>query len=248
MLTAITLTKNEEKNISKTIKSILWCDEIIIIDDYSIDKTIKKIKSFKNKKIKIYKKHLNDDFADQRNFGLSVAKGDWVLFIDADEIIPKALKKEIQHSISNKKHTNIDGFYLKRSDYFLHKKIRFGETGNIKLLRLARKGSGKFKRKVHEYWNIKGTRGELKNPILHFPHKTISEFIVEINQYSSLHSLANKREGKTTNLIKIALFPVGKFLVNFLFKLGFLDGPTGFIMSTMMSFHSFLSWSKQWTD
>ena len=94
MISAVVLTKNEEKNIKRCLESLTLADEIIIIDDYSTDFTIRKIEKT-NKKAKIYKRHLNNDFAGQRNYGLSKAKGEWVLFVDADEIIPEALASEI---------------------------------------------------------------------------------------------------------------------------------------------------------
>ncbi len=247
MITTIILTKNEERNIEKCIRSLIWSDEIVVVDDYSNDQTIKKVNSFNNKKIKIFRNHLNNNFASQRNFGLSKAKGDWVLFIDSDEIVTQKLKDEIKSNInSNNKVYN--AFFLKRHDFLFGKEIKHGEVGNIKLLRLAKREAGKFKRKVHEYWDIKENIGELKNPILHYPHPTISEFIEKINTYSSIHSKENKKEGKKSNLIRIIIFPIGKFTKNYFLKLGFLDGVEGFMLAILMSFHSFLSWSKQWTD
>src|SRR5216684_4115292 len=101
MITVVILTKNEENNIRNCINSLLWCDEIIIIDDYSTDATLLEISNLKsqNLKIKIFKRKLNNDFAIQRNFGLSKAKGEWILFIDADEIVSKLLKREILSKI-----------------------------------------------------------------------------------------------------------------------------------------------------
>src|SRR5581483_5472559 len=146
MLTSIILTKDEEKNIARSIRSVSFSDEIIIMDDYSKDQTTKIAKKLKTK---VYKRHLTNDFAAQRNYALSKAKGEWVLFLDADETIPKSLKNEI---LKNIKDQSINGFYIKRRDYFLGKAMKYGETGNIKLLRLARKNSGKWARKIHEYW------------------------------------------------------------------------------------------------
>src|SRR3990167_11562432 len=92
MISAVVLTKNEEKNIERCINSLLWCDEIVIIDDYSEDETINKIK---NAKVKIFQRKLNGDFAGQRNFGLEKASGEWVLFVDSDEEVSRELREEI---------------------------------------------------------------------------------------------------------------------------------------------------------
>ncbi len=241
MISAIVLTKNEEKNIAKCIKSLLWANEIILIDDFSADNTISIAKKLG---AKVYRRHLNNDFAAQRNFGLSKAKEEWILFIDADEEITRELKKEIL----NLKLQNYSGFYLKRRDIWLRKALSYGEVGNTKLLRFAKKNSGKWNRKVHEYWHVNGNIGKLQNPILHYPHQSIKEFIESINKYSIIHSQELKKENKKSSLVKIIFWPLGKFFVNYFLKLGFLDGVEGFIIAGVMSFHSFLSWSKAWMD
>lgn len=244
MISAVVLTKNEENNIERCLKSLKWIDEIIVIDDYSNDFTIRKIKKTM-KSVKIYKRCLDNNFAAQRNFGLSRSKGEWVLFLDADESISKFLKREILVAIKTK---TIDGYFIGRRDFFMGKELKYGEMGNIKLLRLARRKSGIWNRKVHEYWNIKGNIGELNYPVLHYPHQVFAEFVDDINVYSTIHAEENKKEKKKSNLFKIIFYPSGKFVVNYFFKLGFLDGTQGLIMATMMSFHSFLAWSKVWLD
>ncbi|SRR5258708_3148676 len=250
MISAVVLTKNEEGNIIKCIESLLWCDEIIIVDDFSIDQTINRIDKLHKKQIKIYRRKLNNDFASQRNYSLLKATGDWVLFIDSDEIVSKELQKEIQEKIGLFYISKACHFVIKRHDFFIGKELKFGETGNIKLLRLARRnlGTDKWKRKVHEYWDVKGETIELINPILHFPHKSLSSFLDKINFYSDLHAISLKEENKKSSILKIIIWPTGKFVYNFIFRLGFLDGAEGFIIASMMSFHSFLAWSKVWQD
>ena len=163
MISAVILTKNEEKNVVPCIESFRWCDEIIVIDDYSTDKTIEKIQSASRRtKLKIFKRHLNGDFAAQRNFGLEKAKGEWVLFVDTDERVTPALTAEIKKKILK---TRCSGFYLKRQDFWAGKCLKYGETGNIKLLRLGKKSAGKWERPIHEVWKIKGKIGTLKNPL-----------------------------------------------------------------------------------
>src|SRR5574337_1738846 len=99
-ISVVILTKNEEENIERCLLSLDWCDEVIVVDDYSEDGTIKKAQSANLKaqnqdlKLKIYKNHLDGNFAKQRNFGLAKVTGEWVLFVDADEVISKNLAKE----------------------------------------------------------------------------------------------------------------------------------------------------------
>ena len=238
MISAVILTKNEERNIQRCLKNLQWCDEIIIVDDYSTDKTLNKIKG-----CKVFKRRLNGNFAEQRNFGLSKAKGDWVLFVDADEVVTKELQKEI---VTRIKYSKRAGFYLRRKDVFLGKELNYGETGNTKILRLARRNSGKWKRKVHEFWEIEGETCDLPSPIIHYHDMKLTDFLSKINYYSEIHAKENVKAGKKSNLWRIIFYPLGKFSVNYFLKLGFLDGTPGFIMAAMMSFHSFLSWSRVW--
>lgn len=241
-ISACIITKNQQKKLASALKSASWCDEIIVIDDYSTDNTVKIAKSFI---AKVYQKKLNHNFAAQRNFALSKATKSWVLFIDSDEAVTKKLKQEIINTIKN---TDKSGFYLTRQDYFLGKKLVGGESGSTKLLRLAKKSKGKWGRRVHETWKVKGSVGELKNPLLHFPHDDLFGFIHKINFYSTLHAKESRVEGKKSSTLKIILLPFFKFLYNFFVKAAFADKERGFVAAVIMSFHSFLSWSKLYEE
>lgn len=173
------------------------------------------------------------DFAKARNALLAKTPGDWVFFVDTDEVVSPALKKEIEFVIQNSKY---EGFLLKRSDYFLGRFLKFGETANVRLLRLARKNAGQWIGQVHEVWKINGAVGELNNPILHYPHPTISEFIAHINHYTDIRA----KEISTFSLWQTLVFPPAKFFQNYFLRLGFLDGFPGFAMAFMMSLHSLI--------
>lgn len=245
MISAIILTKNEEKNIVDCIQSVEWCDEIIVIDDYSIDKTIDIIEKSQNRKVDVYKHHLNNDFSFQRNFALEKAKYEWVLFVDADERISNSLEFEILNMI-NATVENFQGFYIKRRDILWRKELRFGETGNSKLLRLGKKDSGKWIGLVHEEWKIGGKIGELRNPLMHYPHQKFYEFLNEVNYYTDIRAKELVDKKVKVSLWQIIIYPSAKFLQNYVFRLGFLDGLRGLIVAVMMSLHSFLVRGKIW--
>jgi glycosyltransferase involved in cell wall biosynthesis len=247
MISAVILTKNEEKNILDCLESVSWVDEIIIIDDYSTDLTESVVKQVaNNKKIKFYKRRLEDNFSQQRNFGLLKTKYDWVLFIDADERVTPELREEINSFLINKSDKSEVGFYIPRKDVIWGKALRHGEAGNIKLVRFARKSNGKWAGNVHEVWNINGKIGELEGNLLHFPHQTISEFLTEINYYTTLRAKELFKKRVKTSVWEIIFYPKAKFVLNYFFKLGFLDGIQGFIFAIVMSFHSFLVRAKLW--
>ena len=246
MISIAILTKNEEKNILDCVESVLWADEIVIVDDFSDDRTVEVVKNLdQGKKIKIFQKKLENDFSSQRNFALSKTKYDWVLFVDADEIVSSQLRQEINDLLIDKS-DKINGYFIKRQDFMWGKKINHGEVGGIKLLRLAKKNAGDWRGKVHEVWDVEGNLGELENEILHFPHQTVAEFLREISFYTTIRAneLFNKKI--QTNLFEIIIYPKAKFFVNYFIKLGFLDGLEGLIIAILMSFHSFLVRGKLW--
>lgn len=250
-ISAVVLTKNEEKNIEECIESLKWCDEIVVIDDFSKDKTVDIAHKLG---AKVYQRKLDNDFSSQRNFGLDKAKEEWVLFIDADERVSQKLAEEIQKKTRtvNKRR---QGFEIRREDILFGKHLRRGEWGDNWLLRLGRKRAGRWKRRVHEYWDIPdpdtffrySVSLNIESPLLHYPHPTLREFVADIERYSTIHAEENYKEGKRSNLFKIIWYPKLKFFQNCFLKLGFLDGPQGFMVAMLMSFHSYLAWSKLWT-
>lgn len=183
------------------------------------------------------------DFAAARNAELAKAKTDWVLFLDADETLTPELETEIA-SILNLESSIYSAYSIPRLDTFLGRELRHGEPGHTRLVRLARKDFGHWVRPVHEVWQGHGRVGELQNPLLHRSHPTITAFLDKINRYSSLEAEYRHSQGIKSSLFKIALYPIAKFKWNYLFKLGFLDGVPGTIMAIMMSFHSYLTWTK----
>lgn len=242
MISALVLTKNEEKNILDCLKSLSWCDEVIVIDDNSQDKTTD---IAKKTGAKVFIHSLEEDFAAQRNFGLEKAKGDWIFFVDADERVPQGLWYEIMAK-TNAPFSPYAGFYLKREDSLWGKKLLHGEIGNIKILRLAKKDAGKWAGKVHETWKIKEKTDVLQNPLIHYPHQSVKEFLQEINFYTDLRAKELHKKKVGVSWFAILFYPKAKFFVNYIVKGGFLDGLPGFIFALMMSFHSFLVRAKLW--
>lgn len=245
MLSAVVLTKNEEENIIDCLDRLSFCDEIIIVDDNSVDRTVELVEDFnrKDKKVKIFTHSLDNDFSDQRRFGIEKASNDWIFFVDADERISQELANEILESLS---FPSYSGFQVPRIDYMWGKVLKHGETGNIKLLRLFDRKRGSLKGKVHEVWETKQSIGQLNYPILHYPHPTISDFLREINFYSDLRAQELFKAGRKSGFLSIILYSKAKFIKNYFLKLGILDGIPGFVHAVLMSFHSFLVRGKLW--
>lgn len=235
-ISAVVLTKNSEDTLSRCLDSLQWCKEIIIIDDNSSDKTIEIAKKYNTK---IFIHQLNNNFSEQRNFGLSKASFDWVFFVDSDEIVPKELADEIHQQIEQF-YPQFQAFAIRRQDFMWGKRLRFGDTHESYFIRLGRKEKGKWRGKVHEVWNIMGKIGRLKNPIYHYPHPNISEFLSDLNQYSSLRAEELYAKKIKASAIDIVLFPFVKIIYLLVIRQGIRDGVAGIVHALLMSFYSFL--------
>lgn len=172
------------------------------------------------------------DFAKERNLLLKRSRSEWVFFVDSDEKVTPELMKEINNTLN--KVRNLNAFYIKRKIYFLGKNI-----GEDKVLRLAKRNSGKWNRAVHEVWDVKTRFGTLKNYLIHDTAHNLRDYIDKMNTYSSIHAIENRKEGKTASLFKIIFYPKIKFLQNILMG-------RGVVFSILQSFHSFLGWAKEW--
>ncbi|MBI3954893.1 glycosyltransferase family 2 protein [Candidatus Gottesmanbacteria bacterium] len=256
-ISAVILLSDEDiATIERCLNSIIWCDEIILLLDNSKDVSSKTESEIKEKiinsssnnyqHISLLRKPLNADFSAQRNFGLEKTGNTWVLFIDADEAVTDKLKKEIQTKLDSDVSVKTNGYLIKRDDYIFGKKLRYGETGKISFLRMGRKAEGGWEGKVHETWMIKGKIEELENSLDHYPHQQVASFLQSINFYTEILSKEWYKEGKSVSVWEIIAYPKLKFLSNYIFKLGFLDGTAGLVMAIMMSMHSFLVRSKLW--
>ncbi len=232
MISAVVLAKNEEKNINECLNSVSFCDEVLVIDDNSTDKTREIAEKLG---AKVIGHNLRGDFSQQRNFGLEQAKGNWVLFVDADERISPKLREEI---IENTQKSNKKGFYLKRIDFFMGTWLKYGEIADIKLLRLGRKDAGKWERPVDEIWKIERNTVTLRNPLLHYSHPNLTQFLENINQRSTINAEHLFKTGHKMNLFEWSK-PKFKFIQNYFLRLGFLDKTAGFVFAVLMSLHSF---------
>ncbi|MDO8451275.1 MAG: glycosyltransferase family 2 protein [bacterium] len=250
MVTGIVLTHNSESTLARTLTSLSFCDEIIVVDDYSVDKTRDIAQSFN---ARVFRRHLESDFSAQRNFALAKAKGgEWVLFVDSDEVVSSELASEIKKATGRQtqdvrrktQDAGMSGYFLKRKDFFGGKWLAHGETADVRLLRLARVHAGVWKRPIHETWEINEPVGVLHAPLLHYSHEDIAQFIERIDSYSTLNARFFYKQGKRAGFISIFAYPAAKFFLNYVLRFGFLDGTAGAVMAIIMSFHSFLTRGK----
>ena len=239
-LSVVILTKNEEKNIKACIESISFASEILVIDDNSTDSTRTIAKKMG---AKVYIRTL-DDFASQRNFGLTKVTGDWVLFIDADERVPRELAHEIVDSINSEdeffykipRKNKIFGKYLEHTDWYPDYQYRLFE-----------KGKGKWGRKVHEQLETKLTGRELDKSLLHDNYETIQQFVDKnFGIYADYEADLLISSGYKFQPADLVSKPINEFLRRFFASRGYLDGVHGLVASTLVSFGTFVVYAKVW--
>jgi len=233
-ISGLIITFNEEKNILAVLKCFDFCDEIIIVDSFSTDKTIEIAQQ--NPKVKIHQQTFVD-FTKQRNKALSLAKNDWVLFLDGDERITPDLEKEIIETINTNQ--SKDAYFFYRIFFVGQKKINFSGTQNDKNFRLFRKSKANYvnNKKVHETLEVKGTTGILKNKLLHYSFENFEQFKKKMLYYGSLKGSELLDKGKKYSIIIHWSKVVFKFLKTYLLKLGFLDGLNGLKISYLQSLY-----------
>lgn len=241
-ITAVILTKNSSKSVRKCIKSISWCDEILIVDDFSTDNTCDLING---DNIKILKRKMNGDFGSQRNFAHKNSSNDWLFFLDTDELCTSKLKNEIIRVTHNVR-DDVAGFEMRREDYFLGKLLKHGNAGRSYFRRLVKKNV-KWKNSIYEFPDSAKKFEKLENKIIHKREEDISKFIKKANYYSTLESEMLFKNGFIVSPFDIFWQPIKYFLSNYVFRFGFLDGPKGFIFFILSSvLVKFLTLSKIW--
>ena len=244
MISAVIITKNEEKNIFACIEALInWTDEIIIFDSGSQDKTLEILNNFKSEKIKITKIEWLG-FAKTKNMAIKKASGDWILSIDADEVVTEKLKEEI---LENIKTNEFNGYFIPRLLFFCQKAVRFGGTYPDYQLRLFRKGTGEFENiPVHEGLKIKdGKVGKLKNNLLHFSYNSIFDYFERFNKYTELDAEKKFKQGKKFVWHKIFILHWEIFR-RLILKKGTLDGFPGIFYHLFSALSSLVKYAKLW--
>ncbi len=240
-ISAVILTKNEEQNLPRCLESLRWVDEILVLDSESTDKTVETAKKLG---ATVYRLPW-EGFGKQKQKGVELAAGEWVLSIDADEVVTPALQVEITSRVSTENGTV--GYYLKRRAYFLGRFVRHGGWYPDWVLRLFQKGKGRFTPvPVHESVILDGPVGRLDADLLHFTDPNFSHYLAKLNRYTDLSAQEFFERGKRGSLFKILANPAAKFFSQYFLKAGFLDGRAGFILACASAFHVFSKYVKLW--
>lgn len=235
-LSAIIITKDEAANIADCLDSLAFCDERIVVDAASHDGTLLIAKE-KGARVAT---HGWKGFGPQKNYALSLAQGDWVLSIDADERVTPELAREIRAAIDAPK---ADGYEIPRRSSFCGRMMR----GSDRVLRLFHRDGGRFTEDVvHERVVCDGTVARLNEPLLHYPVARLEDAIRRIDQYSTLGAEQLVASGRKISVFSGVTHGLGTFLRVYLLKRGFLDGAAGFMLAVANAEGAYYRYMKAW--
>lgn len=237
-ISAVIITKNEEDNIRRCLASVKWCDEIVVLDSGSTDNTVAICKAFTDKVF------VTDwpGFGKQFNRAIDSATSNWVLSIDADEWLDPKLIAEIQAVLRNPKY---DGYSVLRRSNFCGRFIKYGTWRSDRVNRLFKNGKGRCTEDIiHPCVKIQGSLGKLKHLLWHNAMKDLDTALNKMNQYTSLSAEMKHKRGKKGSLGKALGHGFWAFLRSYILKLGFLDGPEGFILAVNIAEISYYRYLK----
>lgn len=243
-VSACVICFNEKNNIRQCLESLMWCDEIVVVDSGSTDGTVEVCRKYTEK---VYHNPW-PGFVAQKNYARSLTKNDWVISLDADEYLSDELKQEIADIWKNGAPAFSNGFYIARKTFYLNRWIMHGGWYPDWQLRLWRKSYGKWTG-IDPHDKVVLTEGQaikLKHSIIHKNYHNLSDHLKTINNFSTTAAEALLKEGKKFCLYNLLFRPPVKFIENYFFKLGFLDGLPGFIIAVNSAFYVFNKYAKMW--
>ena len=240
-LSVILITLNEEKNIAPCLESVKWADEIIVVDSQSKDRTREIAARYTDKVFSVEWK----GYSANKNYALDKCSGDWVLWIDADERVSPELKTEIIRILNNK--PTADGFEIPRKAFFLGRWIKHCGWYPGYVLRLFRREKANFDNQlVHESVRLDGSKGRLKQALLHYTDKNLDHYLTKFNNYTSLAARELVDKNRRTNPMSMLIRGVLTFCRMSFVRLGFLDGVEGLILSLLSGGYVFTKYAKLW--
>lgn len=246
MITLIIPAGNEEKNIGRCLKSVSFCDEVIVMW-MGNDNTGKIAKKMGAKVIKKNADKYGDFSAVQENINWAIdhCSNDWILRIDADEVVTKELKQEINEKLKIKNEKLPVAYGIPRKQYFLGGFLKGGDWAYDRLVRLFKKGYARYEPivSVHEQFKVNGKIGYLKNPLLHFSHPTLKDVFRKFNSYTDLQ-INDLHDGMQTAILMMLLRPPYIFLRWMIWHHGWRDGWRGVVAGILRGWYEFILYRK----
>ncbi|OEK01787.1 glycosyl transferase family 2 [Roseivirga sp. 4D4] len=241
-VTAIIPTFNEEQNIAKAIESVLWANEIIVIDSFSTDRTLEIAGEYNVQLVQ----HEYVNSATQKNWIIPQAKNEWIFLLDADEYATDGLIEEVRTLL--KSQVKEVAYWINRKNFFMGIRVNYSGWQNDKVIRLFKRDFCKYEDKhVHAEILADGPVGHLKNVIEHNTYKGLSHYLAKIDRYSTWKAYDKLGKGASTSLFfNSVIKPIYRFVYHYFLRLGILDGRVGFVISALNAYDVMLRGVKIW--
>ena len=232
-LTAVVLTMNEEEYIAECLDSLKWCDEVVVLDSLSCDRTVELARQLGAEVIQ----RPFRDFADQRNAAIDLVRSEWIFFVDADERVSAQLAEEIRAAIAR---PEFDGWWIPTRNNYFGKWLEFGGFYPDYHLRLARRAKVRYdpQRTVHETPTLDGRPGRLDNPLIHICHQNLGELRAAKARYASMLAEMHFHQGIRPSYHLLAA-PVLTFFEQLVVRKGYKDGWVGLLISLLWAYYAF---------
>lgn len=234
-VSAVIITYNEEKYIERCLRSLIWADEILVVDAHSSDRTPEICLASHQPwagKLKFIQRKWNG-FREQRNFALESAKNDWILVVDADEECSPELAQKIVEFFANGGTPPHRAYKVRRQEFFLQKPIHFGIWNPSYQDRFFHRVGVKYINEIHEYPIFAVQPDRLHEPLLHAPDFEPEKFLAKMNRYTTQEARDRVAQGQRTNVFRVfGAFPA-MFLKNYFYYSAYKDGYHGFVISIL---------------
>jgi glycosyltransferase involved in cell wall biosynthesis len=237
-LSVVIAAKNEARNIVDCVKSAAFADEVLVLDSGSTDDTIALAQAAGARVV-------STDwpgYGPQQQRGFALARGDWVLSLDADERIPDALRAEIVQAVREGAH---DGYWIPRLSALCGRFIRHGGWRPDHTLRLGRRRLAGFTDHfLHAHMTVAGSHGRLRHSLVHYSYDDVGDMLEKLGRYSSGHAKDMASRGRRASLGSAVGHGLWAFLKTFVFRAGFLDGGHGLMLAIYNAEYAYYKYLK----
>ncbi|MDH3403572.1 MAG: glycosyltransferase family 2 protein [Acidobacteriota bacterium] len=240
-VSVIITTFNEEVNIGECIESVLWADEILVVDSFSTDRTVEIARTYP---VKLLQREYFGSAA-QKNWSLDRVAHDWVMILDADERVQQQLAAEILRLLAGE--PKALGYYVRRRNIVFDREIKHSGWSTDKVIRLFHRAHGRYpNRRVHADVDIEGDVPILKHTLRHYTYRSLQQYIEKLMNYAEWGAAQAFREGRRAGLVELGIRPLYRFLRTYVLQLGFLDGLHGIVVCGLQAYGTFLKYVMLW--
>lgn len=240
-LSVIVPTFNEEATIGACLDSVGFADDVLVVDSFSTDRTVALARE---RGARVVQRAYGYS-AQQKNWAIPQARHEWVLLVDADERVSESLRAEIEALLL--RGPEADGYWIRRANFFLGRRIRFCGWGSDRVIRFFRRDVSRYQdRQVHAEIDLPGPLPMLKHPLEHHTFRSWDQYWRKLEIYSDWGARQMYLEGRRTGGVQMLLRPLARFVRMYLLKLGFLEGAHGVALSLLGAFTVYLKHARLW--